>query len=54
MKLENERLCVEIADMGAEVTRIYDKKNGLWYELQGDYYFPYHSLSEGEQTLIGI
>lgn len=27
MKLENERLCVEIADLGAEVTRIYDKKN---------------------------
>ena len=26
MKLENERLCVEIADMGAEVTRIYDKR----------------------------
>lgn len=26
MKLENERLCVEIAELGAEVTRIYDKK----------------------------
>ena len=33
MKLENRRLCVEISEMGAEVTRIYDKKNGteiLW------------------------
>ena len=33
MKLENELLCVEIAEMGAEVTRIYDKKKGteiLW------------------------
>lgn len=27
MKLENQRLCVEISEMGAEVTRIYDKKN---------------------------
>ena len=25
VKLENEFLCVEIAEMGAEVTRIYDK-----------------------------
>lgn len=33
MKLENTRLCVEIAEMGAEVTRIFDKKKGtelLW------------------------
>ena len=33
MKLENQRLCVEISEMGAEVTRIYDKKKGaelLW------------------------
>ena len=28
MKLENQRLCVEISEMGAEVTRIYDKKKG--------------------------
>lgn len=26
MKLENERLCVEITELGAEVTRIFDKK----------------------------
>ena len=33
MKLENEFLCVEIKDAGAEVTRIYDKENDtdvLW------------------------
>ena len=33
MKLENDRLCVEIAEQGAEVTRIYDKKSDtelLW------------------------
>ena len=33
MKLENERLCVEISELGAEVTRIRDKKNNaelLW------------------------
>ena len=29
MTLENERLCVEISEMGAEVTRICDKKNGV-------------------------
>lgn len=26
MKLENEKLCVEIAELGAELTRIYDKE----------------------------
>ena len=33
MKLENERLCVEIVERGAEVVRIYDKKKNqeiLW------------------------
>lgn len=33
MKLENDRLCVEITEQGAEVTRIYDKKRDtelLW------------------------
>ena len=28
---------------------IYDKKNGLWYELQGDYYLLCLKLPEGEQ-----
>ncbi len=26
MKMENERLCIEISEHGAEVTRIYDKR----------------------------
>ena len=34
--------------------RIYDEKNGLWYELQGDYYLPCLSLPEEEQKLVGI
>ena len=33
---------------------IYDKKNGLWYEKQGDYYLPCLSLPEEEQKPIGI
>ena len=32
----------------------YDEKNGLWYELQGDYYLPCLKLSEEEQVHIGI
>ena len=31
---------------------IYDEKNGLWYELQGDYYLPCLKLSEGEQQPV--
>ena len=33
---------------------IYDEKNGLWYELQGDYYIPCLKLSEEEQQPIGV
>lgn len=33
---------------------IYDEKNGLWYELQGDYYIPCLKLPEEEQQHIGI
>lgn len=33
---------------------IYDKKNGLWYELQGDYYIPCLKLPEEEQQPIGV
>ena len=33
---------------------IYDEKNGLWYELQGDYYLPCLRLSEEETVHIGI
>ena len=33
---------------------IYDEKNGLWYELQGDYYIPCLKLPEEEQRPIGV
>ncbi len=33
---------------------IYDERNGLWYELQGDYYLPCLKLHEGEQQPIGL
>ena len=34
--------------------RIYDEKNGLWYELQGDYYLPCLLLPEEEHKAIGV
>ena len=33
---------------------IYNEKNGLWYELQGDYYLPCLKLPEEEAVHIGI
>ena len=33
---------------------IYDEKNGLWYELQGDYYIPCLKLPDEELRPIGI
>ena len=33
---------------------IYDEKNGLWYELQGDYYLPCLKLPKKESRNIGI
>ena len=33
---------------------IDDESNGLWYELQGDYYIPCLTLSEEESKPIGI
>ena len=33
---------------------IFDKSNGLWYELQGDYYIPCLILSEEETQPIGL
>ena len=34
---------------------IYDEKNGLWYELQGDYYIPCLKLSDEEKDVeIGV
>lgn len=34
--------------------RIYNEKNGLWYEKQGDYFIPCLSLPEEENKHIGI
>lgn len=33
---------------------IYDESNGLWYELQGDYYLPCLTLPPEEERPIGI
>lgn len=33
---------------------IYNEKNGLWYELQGDYYLPCLKLPEETEVHIGI
>ncbi|MBQ7160708.1 MAG: TnpV protein [Clostridia bacterium] len=33
---------------------IYDKKNGLWYELHGDYYLPCLTLPAEKEQPIGI
>ena len=34
--------------------RIYNEQNGLWYELQGDYYIPCLTLPEEENQPIGV
>ena len=33
---------------------VYDKNNGLWYDLQGDYYIPCLTLPAEEAKSIGI
>ena len=33
---------------------IFDESNGLWYELQGDYYIPCLILAEEETQPIGL
>lgn len=33
---------------------IYDEKNGLWYELQGDYYIPCIKLPEKEALFYDL
>ena len=33
---------------------IYDENNGLWYELQGDYYIPCLKIPDEEQVEIGV
>ena len=40
-------------DMNMEKYK-FDDRNGLWYELQGDYYLPCLELPEEEQAYIGI
>ena len=32
----------------------YDKSNGLWYELQGDYYIPCLKLPDEEHVEVGV
>ena len=34
--------------------QIYDEKNGLWYELHGDYYLPCLTVSPEERRSIGV
>ena len=34
--------------------QIYDEKNGLWYELYGDYYLPCLTVPPEEQRPIGV
>ena len=33
---------------------IFDENNGLWYELVGDYYFPYLTVPAEEEQPVGI
>lgn len=33
---------------------IYDESNGLWYELQGEYYLPCLTLPPEEEKPIGV
>jgi len=33
---------------------IYDENNGLWYELQGDYYIPCLTIPAQEERPIGV
>lgn len=31
----------------------YDKSNGLWYELKGDYYYPIIAVPKQEKIILG-
>ena len=33
---------------------IFDEGNGLWYELQGDYYIPCLTVLDQDESPIGI
>ena len=61
VKLENEFLCVEIAEMGAEVTRIYDKTedneilwegNPVYWKRQSPVLFPNVGKTYKNRVLI--
>ena len=61
MKLENACLCVEIAEKGAELTRIFDKKTGaeiLWngnpefWNRHSPILFPNVGKTHGNTVLI--
>lgn len=61
MKLENDFLCVEIADLGAEVTRIYDKEketevlwegNPLFWKRHSPVLFP--NVGKTYQNILRI
>lgn len=34
--------------------KIYDEKNGLWYELRGDYYLPCLKLPKEDHKPVGV
>lgn len=62
MKLENEFLCVEIAELGAEVVRIFDRQNNtdvLWdgnpayWKRHSPILFPNVGKTYGNRVLIG-
>ena len=31
----------------------YDERNGLWYELKGDYYYPIITIPKQEKVILG-
>ena len=34
--------------------QVYDEKNGLWYELHGDYYLPCLTAAQEERRPVGV
>ena len=46
---------MQITDGGISMEKfIYDKNNGLWYELHGDYYLPCLVVTPKEKQTIGV
>lgn len=61
MKLENDVLCVEIAELGAEITKIYDREkntdilwegNPVYWKRHSPILFPNVGKTYGNQVLI--